>query len=65
MTFSLWNDEQERPIQHLRVIDLTIMLPGPFLTRMLAQYGADVIKVEALPKGDPSATSRKRRCTSG
>ncbi len=53
MTFSLWNDEQERPIQHLRVIDMTVMLPGPFLTRLLAQYGADVIKVEHMPKGDP------------
>lgn len=53
MTFSLWNDEQERPIQHLRVIDLTVMLPGPFMTRLLAQYGADVIKVEQTPDGDP------------
>lgn len=52
-TTSLWSDEQERPIQHLRVIDLTVMLPGPYVSRMLAQYGADVIKIEALPKGDP------------
>ena len=50
---SVWSDEQERPLQHLRVIDLSIMLPGPYLTRLLAQYGADVIKVENLPKGDP------------
>ncbi len=53
MSTSLWNDEQERPIQHLRVVDMTVMVPGPYLTRMLAQYGADVIKVEVLPKGDP------------
>lgn len=53
MSLSLWNDEQERPIQHLRIIDLTVMLPGPYVTRLLAQYGADVIKVEQLPKGDP------------
>ena len=53
MTTSLWNDEQELPIQHLRIIDMTVMLPGPFLTRLLAQYGADVIKVENLPHGDP------------
>ena len=53
MSVSLWNDEQERPIQHLRVIDMTVMLPGPYLTRILAQYGADIVKVEALPHGDP------------
>lgn len=56
MSFSLWNDEQDRPIQHLRVIDMTVMLPGPYLTRLLAQYGADVIKIEALPNGDPVRT---------
>lgn len=53
MGVSLWSDEQERPVQHLRVIDMTVMIPGPFLTRLLAQYGADVIKVEATPDGDP------------
>jgi alpha-methylacyl-CoA racemase len=53
VSFSLWNDEQDRPIQHLRIVDMTVMLPGPYLTRILSQYGADVIKVEALPNGDP------------
>ncbi len=53
LSFSLWNDEQDRPIQHLRIVDMTVMLPGPYLTRVLSQYGADVIKIEALPNGDP------------
>lgn len=53
LPLSLWNDEQEKPIQHLRVIDLTVMLTGPYLTRLLAQYGADVVKVEKAPAGDP------------
>jgi len=53
LTGSLWNDEQERPLQHLRIIDLSIMVTGAYLTRVLAQYGADVIKIESLPNGDP------------
>jgi crotonobetainyl-CoA:carnitine CoA-transferase CaiB-like acyl-CoA transferase len=37
----------------VRVIDLSVFLPGPFLTQALADHGADVIKVEP-PQGDPT-----------
>ena len=37
----------------LRVIDLSRNLPGPFCTRMLADLGATITKVEP-PEGDPS-----------
>jgi crotonobetainyl-CoA:carnitine CoA-transferase CaiB-like acyl-CoA transferase len=43
---------QGRPLAGLRVVDLSTFLAAPFVSSLLADYGAEVIKVER-PGGDP------------
>ncbi|MFB4164214.1 CaiB/BaiF CoA transferase family protein [Alteribacillus sp. JSM 102045] len=42
------------PLRSYRVLDLTRLLPGPYCTMLLADYGAEVIKVEDTKLGDYS-----------
>jgi crotonobetainyl-CoA:carnitine CoA-transferase CaiB-like acyl-CoA transferase len=40
------------PLEGLRVLDLSRLLPGPFCSLLLADFGADVVKVEDTGLGD-------------
>src|SRR5947209_768952 len=40
------------PLEGLRVLDLTRLLPGGFCSLLLADFGADVLKVEDTGAGD-------------
>jgi len=48
------------PLKGLRVIELGSMVAGPFCTRLMADFGADVIKIEQ-PEGDAVRSMGSRR----
>lgn len=49
----------DKPLQGVRVIEFGTLIAGPFCTRILAEFGAEVIKIEAPGTGDPLRKWRK------
>lgn len=46
------SSEAELPLKGLRVVDLTAFWAGPFASWLMAQFGADVVKVESIQRPD-------------
>jgi len=44
----------EQALSDVRIIDLTWYISGPYCAKLLADYGAEVIKVEKAGEGDPA-----------
>ncbi|WP_144138966.1 CaiB/BaiF CoA transferase family protein [Paraburkholderia sp. BCC1884] len=47
------------PLQGIRVIEIGTLIAAPFAARLMAEFGADVVKIEAPETGDPLRKWRK------
>ncbi len=48
-------------LESIRVLDLSLFLPGPVLTQMMADHGAEVIKLEPIGAGEPNREIGQKR----
>ena len=51
--------DKPMPMEGVKVLELGSLIAGPYASTLLAQFGADVIKIEPPGVGDPLRTWRK------
>ena len=51
--------DMQKPLAGLKVVELGTLIAGPFCTRIMGEFGAEVIKVESPDGGDPLRKWRK------
>ena len=53
------SDAKRLPLQGVKVVELGTLIAGPFCARLLAEFGAEVVKIEPPGVGDPLRKWRK------
>lgn len=48
-------------LEGINVVDLSMFLPGPHVTQMMCDHGADVVRIEPPPDGEPSRNLGPKR----
>ena len=51
--------QSAKPLDGVKVLEFGTLIAGPFCSRILAEFGAEVIKIEAPGEGDPLRKWRK------
>jgi len=56
---------RDSALDGVRVLDLTWVLAGPYVTKILGEHGADIVKVESAHRQDPTRFSPSMRLRPG